>query len=215
MQIEDRLPFSDHGAGLTPPQDAPTGADAGDQAEAALLQYRYAASLMQGDETGKIDLSDQSHLQHIPPVISACRFLTTLNLSGTAVSNLEALAPLPRLERLALWGTGVHDLTPLRHIKTLRWLNLGCTEVTNIDALADLPHLEFLDLSHTPVESLAPLAGNIRMRELILRGSQVTCIAPVSRLRDLMLLDIAGTKVAETRHVAALKNLSWFNTGPL
>ncbi len=215
MQTEERPPFTDRGLALTPPPEAAHSAHTATDAEAAQQQYQFAASLMQGDETRQIDLSDQSHLLHIPPVISACRFLTTLNLSGTAVSNLEALASLPRLERLALWGTGVHDLTPLRHIKTLRWLNLGCTEVTNIDALADLPHLEFLDLSHTPVDSLEPLAGNIRMRELILRGSQVTCIAPVSRLRDLMLLDIAGTKVAETRHVACLKNLSWFNTGPL
>ncbi|MEY4695919.1 MAG: hypothetical protein RIT14_347 [Pseudomonadota bacterium] len=196
-------------------QIVPDSAPAAAEDASAITPYQYAAQQMRGQVTTQIDLSDQPHLHDIPPVISSCRYLTSLNLSGTGVAELEALASLPRLERLALWGTRVRDLSALRTVKSLRWLSLGCTDVVNIDALADLPDLEVLDLSHTAVEDLAPLASCIRMRELILRGTQIRCIKPVARMRDLMLLDIAGTQVSETHPVKVLKNLSWFNTGTI
>ena len=219
-------PFSSRGlAGLAPapkpavilpdtanPASATTEADTANE---AALQYYHAASLMRGDETLHIDLSDQSHLADIPPQIAQCRYLTTLNLAGTNVRDLEALASLPRLERLVLWGTAVRDLGPLRHIRSLRWINIGCTEVTDLEPLAALPHLEVVDLSHTPVEDIEPLGSCLRLRELIMRGSQIARIDAVARMRDLRLLDIAGTKVTDTSAARSLKGLDWLNEGAI
>ena len=187
---------------------APTDAD-------PVAHYHSAAARIQTSSATEIDLSDQSHLQDIPPLISSCRFLLSLNLSGTAVSALDALSSLPRLERLALWGTPVRDLEPLRQIKTLRWLNLGSTDIVAIDALMDLPRLEVLDLSHTNIENIEPLETSLRLRELILRGTRIVSIAPLARLRDLMLLDLAGTGVTDTSPIKPLRNLVWLNAGSL
>lgn len=179
----------------------------------AAVQYRQAASLMDSVASGHIDLSHYPLLSDIPPIISQCRALTSLNLAGTAVRELEALASLPRLERLVLWGTSVRDLGPLSQIRSLRWLNIGFTNVESLDPLIALPHLEFLDASYTPIASIDPLATSIRMRELILRGTGVSCIKPAAGLRDLMLLDLAGTLVTDLSPVRNLKALTWLNTG--
>lgn len=186
--------------------------DADRRAIEAHAQYQQAAARMRGERTTQIDLSDLPLLSDLPPLISSCRQLASLNLAGTSVSQLEALASLPRLERLVLWGTDVQDLSPLRQVKSLRWLNVGRTAVRSIEALAELPQLEVLDLSHTGVTDLEPLARAIRMRELILRGLPITSIQPLERMRDLQFLDLAGTAIADLSPAEAIKGLLWLNT---
>ena len=50
--------------------------------------------------------------------------VVVVELSGTQVHDLTALANLTSLQGLYLSGTQVHDLTPLANLKSLEWLVL-------------------------------------------------------------------------------------------
>ncbi len=105
--------------------------------------------------------------------------LLGLDLSGTKLRNLEALAGAPlgrlnlsnvlavadlaplrgmRLSELEVSGTAVKDLSPLSGMSSLRRLYLSRTKVTDLSPLAGL-RLVRLELEITMVSDLSPLKG--------------------------------------------------------
>ena len=91
--------------------------------------------------------------------------------------DLRLLTLLPGLQRLALDGMHVTDLSPLAGLPALQHLDLDGTKVTDLSPLAFLPALQRLDLDGTPVTDLSPLAGLPALRELYLTGTKVTDIS--------------------------------------
>ena len=63
--------------------------------------------------------------------------LTSLDLSGSDVSNLTGLEYAINLEELDLGGTPVSDVTPLANLTNLRVLDLSDTQVSDISPLAN------------------------------------------------------------------------------
>ncbi len=113
------------------------------------------------EDANNVKHLDLSETDVIELSIWVCRFttLTTLNLSGTKVSDITALSCLSSLEELDLTGTKVTNisflkknlddkLTKLPNLKTL-FLIETCVE--DISALNDR-ELEYLDLTNTPVD---------------------------------------------------------------
>jgi hypothetical protein len=104
-----------------------------------------------------------------------------LNLSGTAIGDLQPLKDLP-ITHLCLQGCQrISDFSPIGRMN-LVWLNLCRTRIMALSALAGLP-LSHLDLRRTQSASLAPLHG-MPLRSLDIRFSAITDLAP---LRDMPL----------------------------
>ncbi|MBA4358049.1 MAG: hypothetical protein C0405_10035 [Desulfovibrio sp.] len=95
--------------------------------------------------------------------------LTTLDLSGTKVRQVQALSRCLELERLFLGQTAVSDLTPLAGLP-LQFLDLSGTKVTSLGPLGLLPKLKSLSIAHTAVTDLSPLAQLKTLEQLDLTG---------------------------------------------
>ena len=91
--------------------------------------------------------------------------------------DLRLVAGLPGLQRLALVGMQVTDLSPLAGLPALQVLWLDGTQVTDLSPLAGLPALQRLSLINTKVTDLSPLAGLPALQELYLTGTKVTDIS--------------------------------------
>ncbi|PRQ05451.1 Internalin-A precursor [Enhygromyxa salina] len=168
--------------------------------------------------------------------LAALEQLRELVVDGGSTTGVEALASLPRLERLSLRRcrgevvglaagfTGLRSLelsaradvgelgdgalAPLAHLTELRELSLRDGGWSELDALADLRALEQLDLRSTDISSLAPLAELAALRELDLSGcTDVTDLEPLARLHALERLELGYTRVRRLQPLAGLRRL--------
>jgi hypothetical protein len=121
--------------------------------------------------------------------------LRSLNLRFAKVRNLKPLKGLSALQSLDLSRTPVDNLEPLRGLTALRSLSLSETKVANLKPLKGLSALQSLDLSHTPVDNLEPLTDLTALKLLTLSETQVNNFKPLKGLPALQLFSRNGTKV--------------------
>src|SRR5580698_2603750 len=67
-----------------------------------------------------LNLNWYSTLFIIPPEIATLRYIRSLSLQGSPVSDLSPIANLTAMERLNLDGTRVNDLAPLAHMTAMQ-----------------------------------------------------------------------------------------------
>ncbi len=84
--------------------------------------------------------------------------LTSLDLSGSDVSDLTFLQSATNLEELDLSDTEVSEISALSTLTSLVELSLSGTPVSDISPLSNLTNLKKLDLSDTPVSNILPLS---------------------------------------------------------
>lgn len=78
-------------------------------------------------------------------------------LSGTGVTDVQALAGLPNLKVLLLDGNAVTDIWPLAGLEGIENLGLSGNRIGDATGLQDLPRLRRLDLRGNPVRDLSAL----------------------------------------------------------
>ena len=154
--------------------------------------------------------------------------LESLNLDG-AVTDLQALVPLARLQRLSLRSNGIEDLWPLAGLVALSELDLGDNRIADLQPLAgmgslavlradrnriadlwplaSLAGLEALDLGANRVQDLQPLAGMGRLEALRIAGNRLTELHPLSGMKALADLGLAGNAVTELGALSDLTGL--------
>lgn len=144
---------------------------------------------------------DAALLGHLPDVVS----LAVDCLSG--IENVEALANLPRLERLSL---GVHDLDrpdvlDLLRLEQLTHLSLGQTRKSNFDLLP-LRRCAVLEqlFVHGHWRNADAITGLPRLSALTLSGfpkrASLDFVAAVQPLRQLRLLLGSRDSIVELEH---------------
>ena len=133
--------------------------------------------------------------------------VSILDLSGSEVEDISALAGLTNLRRLILADTPVKDISPLARLVNLEFLNLSQTQVRSISQLKDLGKLKNLYLADTQVKDIAPLAGLENLEALNLSYTEVQNIRPLAGLRKLQRLDLSETQVQDITPLSGLGNL--------
>ena len=113
--------------------------------------------------------------------------MQSLDLSGTAVADVEPLEGLTALGLLDLSGIDVADVGPLTGLTALQRLDLWRTEVADVGPLRGLTALQSLDLSLTKVVDVKPLKGLTALELLDLSGTNVTDLGPVYDLPHLRI----------------------------
>jgi hypothetical protein len=130
-------------------------ANPGSEAAYEAAEKRIAAAAE--DDLRVLRLSDLGGLGKLPPELGELTNLTQLDLRGTAISDVSALASLENLRILSLRRTLVDDLQPLEGLSALDTLDLSQTWVRDLSPLTTLPALRRLDIGGTWTSSLAPL----------------------------------------------------------
>lgn len=130
-------------------------ANPGSNAAYVVAEKRIAAAAE--DNLRILRLSDLGGLGRLPPELGELTGLIQLDLRGTAISDVSALASLENLRILSLRGTLVDDLKPLEGLGALDTLDLSQTWIRDLSPLIALPALRRLDIGGTWTSSLAPL----------------------------------------------------------
>jgi Leucine-rich repeat (LRR) protein len=175
---------------------------------------------------------DCRHLLH-------CKDLNQVNFSTPAVSNLDALAKLPKLT--AIWfhnRAAISDLEWLKPLRNIEVVSLaGADNIRDYEPLRGRTKIRYLNLNghqHATVESLAPLSTLVNLTELhfpsypgrdlnlFARSSKVVEIAmpfarsledisALTQMKNLKSLNIRQSQVADLSPLAALENLEYLN----
>ncbi len=182
------------------------------------------------DREDKLDLSGSmfAGLTEIPTEVTLIPGLRSLNITGSAISDLAPIARLSNLKELRLGKTKVEDLGPIRGLdldvlfipetpvrslgalqdmRRLTHLDAEGTEVSNVAPLHHMDRLERLTLANTGVSDITPLNGCTNLRHLWLDGTKVGHIYPLETLRRLRLLSLANTRVVDLMALRSLENL--------
>ncbi|MCA8949684.1 MAG: NACHT domain-containing protein [Planctomycetes bacterium] len=160
-------------------------------------------------DTSAIVNSEFEKLFYEAPAVAVTFFpdRKELNLAGTRVADVSALAGLAGLQSLNLAGTRVADVSALAGLAGLRSLNLWGTQVADVSALAGLAGLRSLNLAGTQVAGVSALAGLAGLRSLNLARTRVADVSALAGLAGLRWLNLAGTQVADVSALAGLKDL--------
>ena len=134
--------------------------------------------------------------------------LTTLDLSGTQVSDISALGQLGQLTTLDLSGTQVSDISVLRQLGELTTLKLSRTQASDISVLGQLGQLTSLNLWDTQASDISALGQLRQLTSLDLWGTQVSDISALGQLRQLTSLDLWGTQVSDISALGQLRQLT-------
>jgi Leucine-rich repeat (LRR) protein len=143
------------------------------------------------------------HLAHLDASwLAGFDRLMLVDLRGTRVTNLQALARLQNLRFVDLSGSQLDRFPPLESLPAL----VGIVATHNsIREVGDLgPHIEYADLSFNQLSALP--RGGTALRHLVLESNPVDRISP-THLPRLEALDLAFCRVAEIEGLAGMPQL--------
>ncbi|NRA67750.1 MAG: hypothetical protein HRU19_24930 [Pseudobacteriovorax sp.] len=141
---------------------------------------------------------------------------------------------LSRITDFSFQVTGVVDIRPLRHHKTMETLDLFSQRVTDFTVLATMPRLASVNVSRNPitdltafanlerletliatdiagVTSLSTLAGANSLTELNVSQTGITNLTGLEGFTSLQTLDISNTDVADVSALSAITMITTFN----
>lgn len=147
-----------------------------------------------------------SSLTDIPKL----RNLTELALCDQRITDLSPLEGM-RLNRLALNGNLISDLSSISTLVALRELYVGSNPIVKIDALEGLDLLQVVDLGSTNVSDLSPLSGN--MAALYLNDTPILDYSPLLRMSALNTLFLNHPNQNCLDVVSQLSSLTWLEIG--
>ncbi|MGO3886789.1 MAG: leucine-rich repeat domain-containing protein, partial [Mycetocola sp.] len=169
------------------------------------------------------------------PTRGGLRRITTLNISGTDVSDLTGLEYATRLSDFEFNRTIVSSLDPISGLTGMRYLfaantpldsagisalsgmpllnyvSLNATEITDISAFSNALNLVRLEIANTRVSTLEPLKNSVTLGEIYFQNTEVSDVQPLSGLTALRTLSGPYTQVRSLAPVAGLQQLSILN----
>jgi Leucine-rich repeat (LRR) protein len=109
-----------------------------------------------------------------------------LNLSGKqAFTSLEPASKFSYLSSIDISGTAITDLSPLKSLVDLKRINCSNTKVEKLDDLSGLNRLEHIDISKTLVKDLTPLSKCDNLELIIAENTGVASLKELASLKRL------------------------------
>jgi hypothetical protein len=116
--------------------------------------------------------------------------VTSLQLSGGAISDLGFLVNLPKLTTLSISGTAATNFGPVASLSNLTTLYLAGTAISNLTFLNGCTKLVSLGLNRTRVVDLTPLTALTNLTSLRLPYNTVANILALNNLPFLAYVDL-------------------------
>lgn len=141
--------------------------------------------------------------------------INKLDVYGTGIENLSALRHYNNLKEFYCGNTKIQSLTALSDIKNLERLCCYNSPITSAEGLESLSQLKRLCLSKTEIVDVNPLKDLRNLEKLALYHTEVSDLRPLENMTKLIKLNISHTKVTSLRpilNLKALRELHCFNT---
>ena len=132
--------------------------------------------------------------------------ITSLNLQGSEVSNIQDLSALTNLKYLNLSINKISDISPLSKLTDLKTLNLFCNNVSDISPLSSLTDLMKLDLFGNNISDITPISNLTNLMWLSLGyNTMISDISALSNLTELTRLYLSFNDICD---ISPLSNLT-------
>ncbi len=136
--------------------------------------------------------------------------LETLDLSGSLVSfeALEYIGTLKKLTSLNLQGCGLSNIDALSNLTALKWLNLADNSITHISPIVEMTELQYLNLKSNAVVSLDALNGIQTLTEFDVSGNKVTTLAPLQHCTNMQILHVDSNELMSVGSLSHMVELT-------
>jgi internalin A len=145
-------------------------------------------------------LSDIKALARMPK-------LSLAYLSNAAITDITMLTDKPGLRFLNLAGVKIADFSSLKNARSLQQLDLSKTSFGDLALLAEMSALETLKIDQTPVSDLKPLKDLSKLMHLSFDQTAVTDLSPLSGLSALRTVSLDKTAVTDLTPLHGLAKL--------
>lgn len=155
-----------------------------------------------------LDLSNCTVSSNGLAAIASLPKLTTLKLSGCALTKIDVLSALTMLTTLDLSNNAISDIAALSGMTTLVDVNLSNNALGTIESLSSATTLQFLNIADNAIVSLSALNNKTSLVSLSAAGNQIADLSPLSTTTALQLLDVSNNALSDITAIAALPALS-------
>lgn len=140
--------------------------------------------------------------------LSDVSVITSLNLSGRNISNINGIQYLTNLTNLTLDSNPLKDVSPLRSLTKLNYISLSNIDaLSGISPLGNLTNLKYLYINNTrTLSDISPLKNLRNLSELSLRDNDISDINVLSNLTNLVTLVLSRNR--KLSNITPLSNLS-------
>ena len=135
-------------------------------------------------------------------------FLTWLDLSSNAISDVFALSELTRLRELHLSSNAISDVSALSELTRLENLGLLNNAISDVSALSGLTQLRHLTLAFNAISDVSALSELTRLRELHLLGNAISDVSALSGLTQLRKLSLSDNAISDVSALLGLTQLT-------
>ena len=134
--------------------------------------------------------------------------LTSLEISGSDVTDLSPLAGLTNLRQLVLRDNPIVDLSPVAGLTNLEALILRDNPIVDLSPVAGLTQLGTLEVWNAFVTDLLPLAGLTSLESLTLYRIQISDLSPLEGLKNLRFLWLPYNRIVDLSPLSGLTGLN-------
>jgi Leucine-rich repeat (LRR) protein len=143
--------------------------------------------------------------------IAALPSLERLALVSCNISNISALSEAKRLSYLDLKDNAIRDVIPLSFSTGLVHLDLSHNILTNLNALSSLTALEYLDVSYNLLTSVTPLSSCTALSALNISNNEITSLSGMDSLSLLKSLKAGFNRISEVDELVSCTGLTDLN----
>lgn len=130
-----------------------------------------------------------------------------INVLGEDENGEPILDNAPSVTTLDLSGGYIQNLDGLQYFTNLTELDLSNNELTDLSPIAGLTKLEILDVSGQYLNSLTPIASLKNLRELNVSDNELSSLSSISNLASLQKLDVSGNNLITLQSLESLSGL--------
>ena len=155
-----------------------------------------------------LDLSGSRFPVNELEVLAGLPSLSSLSLSGCALSTIEGLEGATNLTCLDLSNNTIRNLGVLSQMTSLAEINLAHNAVTDLSALNTLGNLVKLNVSYNSLTSLEALGVNVRLNHLDAGNNQIHTLSGLQNLLLLSYLDLNHNQLSDVSSLATNTELT-------
>lgn len=143
-----------------------------------------------------LDISGNSAITDLSPLLPLKDSLVVLNVSGTSVKSLDSISGFSSVTNLAADNTGLTDIWCLSELIWLEKLSLSGNELESLAGLENTSLLEYVNLNNNKISDVRLLASSHELlQKLYLDNNNISDMSPLSRCTRIEYLSVDNNKI--------------------
>lgn len=165
-----------------------------------------ASADLSTSEISDITLTNNAGVTSLDVFAPVIQRVTSLEVSGTGISDLSALDGSLRLTSLGADGLGLESISFLSKCSALEKLSVNSNRLTSVSALSDCGELTSLKVNDNLLTNLAGLEKSLKLKELEACGNKIIDISGLKNATVLKSVYLNGNSLTDLSPLDNSKN---------